>query len=172
MPSFSHPSSVRLLDLHAPYRLRFIGPVQQLFPDGWPVLFQVAAELTDGHPIDSRATFISLHPSQCFLQIFPLTYFLHQSIRASWAFGSMHRLARFGLFPSSFPGFTRRLGWEVQFPLDVLPHIVPEVHVLLTTPLVRAFDHRYRLGLSVDSTFRLSECLTSLADDAIYYALC
>src|SRR5215813_8676503 len=34
----SHPSSVRLLDFHAPYRLRFIGPVQQLFPDGEPVL--------------------------------------------------------------------------------------------------------------------------------------
>jgi hypothetical protein len=31
---------------------------------------------------------------------------------------------------------------------------VPEVHVLLATPLVRAFSHRSRLGLSVDSAFR------------------
>src|SRR5215471_8847776 len=38
--------------------------------------------------------------------------------------------------------------------------------------LVRAFNHRYRLGLSVCSAFRLVECLTSLADDATYYALC
>src|SRR5215467_8346936 len=30
--------------------------------------------------------------------------------------------------------------------------------------LVRAFSHRYRLGLSVCSAFRLLECLTSLAD--------
>ena len=38
--------------------------------------------------------------------------------------------------------------------------------------LVRAFSHRFRLGLSVDSAFRHSECLTSLADDMAYYALC
>ena len=29
-----------------------------------------------------------------------------------------------------------------------------EIHVLLASPLVRAFSHRSRLGLSVDSTFR------------------
>jgi hypothetical protein len=38
--------------------------------------------------------------------------------------------------------------------------------------LVRAFGYRSRLGLSVDSAFRLSECLTSLADVMTYYALC
>jgi hypothetical protein len=69
-------------------------------------------------------------------------------------------------------GFTRGLRWKVQFPLDVLPLVAPELHVLLTSPLVRAFDPRSRLGLSVDSAFRLLECLTSLADDLIYYALC
>ncbi len=37
---------------------------------------------------------------------------------------------------------------------------------------VRAFDHRSRLGLSVRSTFRLAECLTSFADCTAYYALC
>ena len=58
----SPPSSVRLLDFHTPYRLRFIGPVQQLFPDGEPVLLQVAAELADSHPVDPRATFVGLHP--------------------------------------------------------------------------------------------------------------
>src|SRR6266566_4973220 len=59
---FAHPPSVRLLDFHAPYRLRFIGPVQRLFPDGEPVLLQVAAELADGHPVDPGATFVALHP--------------------------------------------------------------------------------------------------------------
>jgi site-specific DNA recombinase len=32
-------------DFHPPHRLRLVGPVQQLFPDGWPVLFQVILEL-------------------------------------------------------------------------------------------------------------------------------
>jgi len=38
-------------------------------------------------------------------------------------------------------------------------------------PIVRAFDSRFRLGLSVAPPFGL-ECLTSLADSTAYYALC
>ena len=34
------------------------------------------------------------------------TYFLHQPIRAGWAFGYIHRPERFGLFPSCSAGFT------------------------------------------------------------------
>jgi hypothetical protein len=37
--------------------------------------------------------------------------------------------------------------------------------------LVRAFDHRFRLGLSVAPPSALA-CLTSLADCLIYFALC
>src|SRR5258708_22098860 len=66
----------------------------------------------------------------------------------------MHRRARFGLFPSGLTGFTRGLGWKVQFLLDVLPLVALEIHVLLASPLVRVFDHRSRLGLSVGSAFR------------------
>jgi hypothetical protein len=36
----SHPS-VRLRDFHPTHRLRLIGPTQQLFPYGYPVLLQV-----------------------------------------------------------------------------------------------------------------------------------
>jgi hypothetical protein len=126
------------------------------------VLFQIVRNSADGHPIDARTTFISLHPPQCFLQVFSLTYFLHQSICAGWAFGFMHRRKRFGPFPSRFTGFTRWRRREVQLPLDVLPHVAPEIHVLLTTPLVRAFSHRFRLGLSVDSTFRLRSASLAL----------
>jgi hypothetical protein len=61
---------------------------------------------------------------------------------------------------------------EVQFHLDVLPLVAPKIQVLFTAPLVRAFGHRSRLGLSVNSAFRSSECLTNLADDMTYYALC
>src|SRR4029077_12897118 len=92
---------------------------------------------------------------QCFLQVFSLTYFLHQSIRAGWAFGSMYHPKRFSLSPSRFAGFTRWRGREVQFSLDVLLPVAPEIHFLLASPLVRAFSHRSRLGLPVDSTFRL-----------------
>src|SRR5271154_6280009 len=58
---------------------------------------------------------------------------------------------------SSLPasrGFTRRRGREVQFFLNILLHVAPEIHVLIDSPLVRAFNHRSRLGLSVDSAFR------------------
>src|ERR1700676_2521593 len=58
----AHPSSVRLLDFHTPYWLRYIGPVQQLFPDGEPVLLQVATELADGHPVDPSAPLVPLSP--------------------------------------------------------------------------------------------------------------
>src|SRR5262249_47158992 len=74
-----------------PHRLRFVGPVQQSFSDHWPVLFQVVAELINGDPVHSRATFITLYLSQCCLQVLSLTYFLHQPIRSSGAFGSTRR---------------------------------------------------------------------------------
>jgi hypothetical protein len=148
-------SSVRLGDFHPPYRLRLVCSVQQLFPDRWPVLLQVVRELPDSHPVDSGTTSIGLYLPQCFLQIVSLTYFLHQSIRISWAFGVMGRQKRFGLFSSRSTGFTRSRERKVQFKLDMLPLVAVEIHVVLATPLVRAFSYRSRLGLSVNSTFRL-----------------
>ncbi|MFZ3332432.1 MAG: hypothetical protein WA197_17490, partial [Candidatus Acidiferrales bacterium] len=71
--------------------------------------------------------------------------FLHESDRISGAFGFLHRLTRFGLFPSGRTGFTRLLGREVQSLLDVLPLVALEIHVLLASPLVRVFHHRSRL---------------------------
>src|SRR5712692_7247613 len=102
----SHPS-VRLGDFHPPHRLRLVSSVQQLFSDHWPVLFQIVADLTDGNAVHSRATFITLHLPQCFLQVFPLTYFLHQSVGSSWAFGSTRRHQRFSLFSCGTAGCTR-----------------------------------------------------------------
>ena len=63
--------------------------------------------------------------------------------------------ARYGGFPSRRPGFTRWPGRKVQITLDVLPHVVVETHILIASPLVRAFNHRSRLSLSVGSAFRL-----------------
>jgi hypothetical protein len=71
------------------------------------MLYQIVADAADGHSVDSRTTFIRLHPPQCFFQVLPVTYFLHQSIRAGWAFGVTRRRKRFRLFPPRFTGFTR-----------------------------------------------------------------
>src|SRR5579862_5402062 len=84
--------------------------------------------------LDARTTFISLHPPQCFLQVFSLTYFLHQSIRVGWAFGTIHHPGRFSLCPSRLLGFTRRRRREVQFDLDILLLVVLETHGLLASP--------------------------------------
>ena len=118
------------------------------------MLFQVVSDCADSHPVNARTTFIGLHTPQCFSHVFSLTYFLHQSIRAGWAFGVMHRRKRFSLFSSRFAGFTCWRGREVQFSLNVLLLVAPETHVLLASLLVRAFNHRFRLSLSVDSAFR------------------
>ena len=90
----AHSVAVRLGDFRRPRRFRLVGSTQQLFSDRWPVLFQVVGNSADGHPIDARATFISLHLPQGLLQVFSLTSFLHPSIRAGWAFGVMHRPER------------------------------------------------------------------------------
>jgi len=51
------------------------------------VLLQIAGEFLDGHPVDSRTTLVGLHLLYCLLQDFPLTYFLHELMRASGAYG-------------------------------------------------------------------------------------
>src|SRR3974390_2470333 len=90
----SHPA-VWFGDFHPPHRFRFVGPIEQLFSDHWPVLFQVVSELVHGNPVHSRTTFITFHLLQCFLQVHSLTYFLHQSIGSSWVFVSPRRRHRF-----------------------------------------------------------------------------
>src|SRR5262249_17499527 len=97
-------------------------------------LFQVVGELTDGHPVDARTTFVRLHLPQCFLQILWITYFLHQSIGSSGVFGSTCRRGRFSLFSSGFSGFTRQRIRKVPLLRDVLLLVVLEAHGLLTSP--------------------------------------
>src|SRR6266480_532653 len=46
-----------------------IGPAQQLFPYGWPVLFQKLWQFVDGHPIHARASFVGLDSCQCLLAV-------------------------------------------------------------------------------------------------------
>jgi hypothetical protein len=65
-------------------------------------------EFINGHPIDAGAALVAPHLPQCFLQVFSLTYLLHDTTRVGWAFGFMHRRERFDVFPQRLPGFTRR----------------------------------------------------------------
>src|SRR5580704_416035 len=78
-----------------------------------------------------------------------LTYFLHQSIRASWVFGPIHRPGRFSHFPSRLSGFTRQSRREVQ--LIWIFCCLSSLRFMAYCPplLVRAFDHSSRFGLSV-----------------------
>jgi hypothetical protein len=88
-------------------------------------------------------------PSGSLDHIFPLSVELFQ-------LGVRVHASSTAIQPLLFPlrGFTRWRGREVQFVLNVLLHVAPETHVLLVSPLVRAFNHHFRLGLSVNSVFR------------------
>src|SRR6202048_3114405 len=108
MPSFRTPPPSGVGVSPPPHRLWFIGPVQQLLPNGQPVLLEIVAELIDRHPVDARATFVAPHLPQRLLQVCSFTYVLHDSTRVGWAFGLTHRRRRFDVFPSRLPGFTRR----------------------------------------------------------------
>src|ERR1700730_15136228 len=134
------------------------------------MLLQVILDADDGHPVDARTTLIGLHLPQCCLQVFSLTYLLHQSIRAGWVFGPIHRPGRFSPFPSRLSGFTRQRRREVQFDLDILLLVVLETHGLLTSTSRSGLRSPFPAWPIHCSAFRLSECLTSLADVMTYYA--
>src|SRR6267378_515562 len=56
-------SAVRLRDLHPFHRLGSIGSAEELFSDGWPVLFQVSRQWLDSHPVDARTPLVGFHSS-------------------------------------------------------------------------------------------------------------
>src|SRR5215467_5789279 len=128
------------------------------------MLLQVILDADDGHPVDARTTLIGPHLPQCCLQVFSLTYCLHQSIRAGWVFVPIRRPGRFSLYPSRLSGFTRQHRREVQFHLEILLRVVLEIHGLLTAPSRSGLQPPFPARPIHCSAFRHSECLTSLAD--------
>src|SRR5215471_163869 len=101
------------------------------------MLLQVILQADDAHAIDARTTSICPHLPQC---------------------------GRLSLFPSRISGFTRQRRREVQFHLDVLLLVVRETHGLLTAPSRSGLRPSFPAWPIHCSAFRLSECLTSLAD--------
>jgi len=81
----AHPA-VRFGDFYPPHRLWFVGSIEQLFSDCWPVLFQVIRDLVYRHAVNARTTFISLHLPNRFLQVSSLTYFpINRSVLAGFS---------------------------------------------------------------------------------------
>jgi hypothetical protein len=70
---------------------------------------------------------------------------LRKSVAHLVSFAQATSTSVFGLFPACLPGFTPRLGREVQFSLDVLPPVARDLRAAAgqtggnTSPLVRAF---------------------------------
>ena len=60
------------------HRLRLVGTLEQLRPEGWPVFREVARQLLDGHPVHARTALVGLHSFQRHFQVLSLANFLHQ----------------------------------------------------------------------------------------------
>src|SRR5512140_3755888 len=73
----AHPS-VRFGDFDAPHRLRLVSPVEQLFPDDWPVLTQVVPGLVDGPAIDAGAPLVGADLLPRLFEVLSFAYLLHQ----------------------------------------------------------------------------------------------
>jgi hypothetical protein len=99
---------------------------------------------------------------QRFSSILSLTYFLHHSLVSSRVLGFSPHPGRFGPFPVPRGSFTPPGEREGQLFLVFRPLFTHEIRALLTSPIVRAFRHRSRLGLSVDSPFRLRSASLAL----------
>jgi hypothetical protein len=99
---------------------------------------------------------------QRFSSILSLTYFLHHSLVSCRVLGFSPHPGRFGPFPAPRGSFTPPGNREGQLFLVFRPLFTHEIRALLTTPIVRAFNPRSRLGLSVDSTFRLRSASLAL----------
>src|ERR1700704_5895398 len=119
MPSLRTPPSG--FGISTPfYRLWCVGSAEELFPDGWPMLFQVSRQLLDGHPVDAWTAFVGLHSSQCLLAVFPLADFFHPLL-GSQTFCCALRQLRFGPSLGGHRGCTPTLLREGQTVLVFLP---------------------------------------------------
>src|SRR5262245_44024018 len=83
----AHPS-VRLGDLDSPYRQRLVSPVQELVPDGGPVLTQGVPGRVDGPAIDAGAALVGADLMPRDFEVLSLAHLLHQGLASRRVFGS------------------------------------------------------------------------------------
>ncbi len=150
----SHPS-IRLRDFHPPHRFRFVGPVQQLLPDSRPVLPQI--RLRVDRPSSGRRPRYLCCPSTCRNASFrfcSFTYLLHD-LTLCWL-GVRCSLTTESDSMSPRPACRASpVGADEKSSLNwIFSRLsLSRYHVLLASPLVRAFSHRFRFGLSVAPPF-------------------
>ena len=126
--------AVRFGYLDPLHRLRLIGSLEQLFPNGWPVLPQVVHRRVDGHPIHAGTTLVLPHAFPRSFEVVSFAHLLHQSFFAP-GFGclaspravrSLRRPADWGFTPCP-PGRPEQFWVFCRFPLM-------RSRVLLATP--------------------------------------
>src|SRR4051812_22989577 len=83
----AHPA-VRFGEFDSPHRLRPVGPVEQLFPDGWPVLTKVIPGLVDGPAIDAGTSLVGADLMPRIFEVLSFAHFLHQWLTSRRVFGS------------------------------------------------------------------------------------
>ena len=86
----AHPS-VRFGDFDSLHRLRFVSPVEQPFPNGWPVLTQVIPGLVDGPAIDAGTALVGADLLPRLFEIFSFAYLLDKRLANRRALGSSLR---------------------------------------------------------------------------------
>ena len=126
----------RFRDIDPFDRLRRVGSVEQLFPDGWPVLPQVGRGVVDGQSVDAGTTLVPTDAFPRFFQVASVAHLLHELVFGGRAVGGSLRREWFGPWAVGGRGFTppgRRQG-QTQRVLDCLPRSTHESRVLLATP--------------------------------------
>ena len=73
---FSDPA-IRLGYFDPSDRLRLVGSFEQLGPDGWPMLTQIAHGFVDGHAVDARATLVPTHAFPRYFEVLSVAHLLH-----------------------------------------------------------------------------------------------
>src|SRR5262245_40417518 len=136
----AHPA-VRFGDRASPHRLRLVGPVEQLSPDGWPGLTPGVSGLVDGPAIDAGAALVGADLLPCDFAVLSFAHPLDQRLVNRRALGSARRRGGCGPFLAGVRGFTPTFGQEGQGELQVLdfrPPVTQELRGLLAPSIVRA----------------------------------
>src|ERR1035438_7556621 len=130
-----------------------IGPIQQLFPDGWPMLFQVILDADDGHSVDARTTLIGPHLPQCCLQFSRShTASINRFVLAGFSVPLIAPDDSVSSLPASRAS---PVSAEEKSSSIWIFCCLSSLRLMTYWPLllVRAFGHRFRLGLSIAPPF-------------------